>query len=220
MSLKLLNNRWMRIAAASLACALLAACATEPNGDPNQQTKRGAMIGAAIGAAAGLFVGDGELDEVLGGAAVGAGLGAGVGVYMDRQQRALEEEMQYAEVERVDEETLRVNFESDILFGIDSATLSAKSKVDLDDFARVMNEYGKSGILVQGYTDSTGSEAHNEALSQRRAQAVFNHLALREVDPSRMAAIGYGEGYPVADNSTSEGRKLNRRVSILVRGKA
>ena len=57
-------------------------------------------------------------------------------------------------------------------------------------------------------------------LSERRAKAVFNHLALREVEPARMAAIGYGEGYPVADNATPEGRALNRRVSILVKGKA
>ena len=90
----------------------------------------------------------------------------------------------------------------------------------LDQFAQVMREYPKTAILIQGYTDSTGSEEHNLALSQRRAQAVFNHLALREVEPDRMAAIGYGEGYPVADNATAAGRELNRRVSILVKGKA
>lgn len=198
----------------------LSACATTTSDDPYAQTKRGAMIGAAVGAAAGLFVGDGELDEVLGTAAVGAGLGAGVGVYMDKQQHALEQEMQNAEVERIDEETLRVNFDSDILFAVDSATLSPGSRTDLDDFARVMNEYPKTAILIQGHTDSTGSEEHNQSLSERRAESVYNHLALREVDLSRMAAIGYGEGYPVADNSTSEGRSQNRRVSILVRGKA
>lgn len=220
MSMNPLKPGWLRLAAAFVACTLLGACATTPNGDPHQKTKQGAMIGAAVGAAAGLFVGDGELDEVLGGAAVGAGLGAGVGVYMDRQQRALEEEMEYAEIERVDEETLRVNFESDILFAIDSSTLSDQSRLELDDFARVMNEYPKTAILIQGYTDSSGSEAHNLDLSERRAKSVHNHLALREVDLSRMAAIGYGEGYPVADNATTQGRSLNRRVSILVRGKS
>ena len=212
-------GRFVRMAVAFAACTVLVACATTPNGDPHQKAKQGAMIGAAVGAAAGLFVGDGELDEVLGGAAVGAGLGAGVGVYMDRQQAALEEEMEYADVERVDEETLRVNFESDILFAVDSSTLSEKSRLELDDFARVMNEYPKTGILIQGYTDSTGSEPHNLDLSERRAKSVYNHLALREVDQSRMAAIGYGEGYAVADNATEAGRSLNRRVSILVRGK-
>jgi outer membrane protein OmpA-like peptidoglycan-associated protein len=57
-------------------------------------------------------------------------------------------------------------------------------------------------------------------LSERRAKSVYNHLALREVEQGRMAAIGYGEGYPVADNATSQGRAQNRRVSILVKGKA
>jgi outer membrane protein OmpA-like peptidoglycan-associated protein len=204
-----------------MAASLLAGCATTADGDdPYQKTKRGAMIGAAVGAAAGLFVGDGELDEVLGTAAVGAGVGAGIGLYMDKQQQALERDLDNAEVERLDEDTLRVNFNSDILFQIDSATLSSQSKDDLDDFARVMNEYAKSAILIQGHTDSTGSEEYNMRLSERRAQAVYNHLQLREIDSSRMAAIGYGEGYPVADNATPQGRQQNRRVSILVRGKS
>jgi outer membrane protein OmpA-like peptidoglycan-associated protein len=123
-------------------------------------------------------------------------------------------------VERVDEETLRIRFDSDILFAVDSSVLSAGSKNALDDFAQVMMEYPKTAILVQGYTDSTGSEEHNQALSERRAKAVMNHLALRQVDESRMSAIGYGEGYPVADNSTPQGREQNRRVEILVKGKA
>lgn len=205
-----------------IAVLLVSACATPPldNDDPNARTKRGAIIGAAVGAAAGIFVGDGELDEVLGGAAVGAGVGAGIGVYMDRQQQALQRDLEAAEVERLDEETLRINFNSDILFAVDSSTLSARSKGDLDDFARVMNQYPKSAILIQGHTDSTGSEEHNMRLSERRAQAVLNHLLMREIHDSRMAAVGYGEGYPVEDNSTTSGREANRRVSILVRGKA
>lgn len=207
-----------------LVASLLAGCATTPSDsdddDPYKRTKRGAMIGAAVGAAAGVFVGDGELDEVLGTAAVGAGVGAGIGLYMDKQQQALQRDLDNAEVERLDEDTLRVNFDSDILFQVDSATLSSQSKSDLDDFARVMNEYSKSAILIQGHTDSTGSEEYNMQLSERRAQSVLNHLLMRDVHESRMAAVGYGEGYPVADNSTASGRQANRRVSILVRGKA
>ena len=198
---------------------LLAGCATAPSDDPYAQTKRGAAIGAAIGAAAGFFVGDGELDEILGTAAVGAGLGAGVGLYMDKQEQALEE-IEDVQVERLDEETLRVNFDSDILFAVDSAVLSAQSMASLDEFSQVMRDFPQTAILIQGYTDSSGSEEYNLKLSERRAQAVFNHLALREVEAGRMAAIGYGEGYPVADNATPAGRAQNRRVSILVKGKA
>lgn len=204
----------------SMTVVLLAGCATTPSDDPYAKTKKGATIGAAIGAAAGLFVGDGELDEVLGGAAVGAGVGAGIGVYMDKQQQKLEQELENAEVRRIDEETLAVTFNSDILFAVDSATLSSGSKYELDEFASVMNEYPKSAILIQGHTDSTGSEEYNMRLSERRAEAVYNHLLLRNIDPTRMAPVGYGEGYPVAENSTPAGRQLNRRVNILVRGKA
>lgn len=197
---------------------MLAGCATSPD-DPYAKTKRGAAIGAAVGAAAGMMVGDGELDEVLGGAAIGAGVGAGIGVYMDKQQRELEE-IEEVDVERIDEETLRVNFDSDILFQVDSAVLSQRSRDSLDEFAQVMQEYPKTAILVQGFTDSTGTEEYNQRLSERRADAVYNHLAMRGVDRSRMEATGYGEGYPVADNATPEGRSQNRRVSILIRGKA
>ncbi len=214
---------WKRSNAGTLAALaaliLLAGCATTTPDDPYAQTKRGAMIGAAVGAAAGLFVGDGELDEVLGTAAVGAGVGAGIGVYMDKQQRELEE-IEGAEVERIDEETLRVDFDSDILFAVDSATISQASQDELNDFAAVMNSYPKTAIVVQGYTDATGSEEYNQALSERRANAVRNHLIGRQVAPDRMVAVGYGEGYPVADNASEWGRSQNRRVSILVRGKS
>lgn len=198
---------------------LLSACATTTAQDPYAQTKRGAMIGGAVGAAAGLFVGDGELDEVLGTAAVGAGVGAGIGLYMDKQQRELEE-IEGAEVVRVDEETLQVNFDSDILFDIDSALLSSAARNELDEFARVMNRYPKTAIVIQGFTDSTGTEAYNLALSERRAMAVQGQLIAGQVEPDRMVAIGYGEAHPVASNGDAWGRSQNRRVSIMVRGKS
>ncbi len=203
-----------------LATASLGACASlyDP-GDPHAETKRGAVIGAAIGAVAGFFVGDGEADEILASAAIGAGLGAGIGAYMDKQQRELER-IEGVEIERIDEQTLQVHFDSDILFAVDSAILSNHSKYALDDFSHVMNEYTKTAIVIQGHTDSSGSEEHNERLSVRRATSVFNHLAAREVSHDRMIALGYGEGEPVADNATPAGRAQNRRVTILVKGKA
>jgi outer membrane protein OmpA-like peptidoglycan-associated protein len=212
--------RALTLALVLVGAALITGCATtaDPN-DPYGQTKRGAMIGAAIGAAAGLFVGDGELDEVLGTAAVGAGVGAGIGIYMDKQQRELEE-IEGAEVVRVDEETLQVSFDSDILFAVDSAALSQSARDELNEFAGVMGRYPKTAIVVQGHTDSTGSEAYNQSLSERRANAVRNHLAAQGVAPDRMAALGYGEDHPVAGNDSTAGRAQNRRVTILVRGKS
>lgn len=212
------HHRLALCLASSLAL-VLSACATTTAQDPYAQTKRGAMIGGAVGAAAGLFVGDGELDEVLGTAVVGAGVGAGIGLYMDKQQQELEE-IEGADVVRVDEDTLQVNFDSDILFEIDSSLLSSAARGELDEFALVMNRYPKTAIVIQGYTDSTGSESHNLALSERRAESVYAHLAARQVAPDRMVPIGYGEAYPLASNQNAAGRSLNRRVSILVRGKS
>ena len=137
----------------------------------------------------------------------------------DRQQLELER-IDEVDVERIDETTLRVSFDSDILFAFDSAVLSDASRYSLDEFAQVMWEYPQTAIVVQGHTDAIGSEQYNLVLSERRARSVYNHLALRQVDPGRMAAVGYGEGYPVADNTSDVGRQLNRRVSILVRGNA
>ncbi len=209
-------NRYL--VAMTLGLALAGCATTDPN-DPYAKTKQGALIGAGVGAVAGLFVGDGELDEVLGGAAVGAGVGAGIGVYMDKQQREIEQ-IEGVEVERVDEETLNVSFDSDILFDVDSSNLSWASRDELDQFADVMNRYPKTAILVQGHTDSTGSDSYNQRLSERRADSVVNQLSQGGVAWDRMAAMGYGERHPVADNGTEWGRAQNRRVNILVRGKS
>lgn len=212
-------SRGMTISLAAGLALLLSACATTTAQDPYAQTKRGAIIGGAVGAAAGLFVGDGELDEVLGTAVVGAGVGAGIGLYMDKQQRELEA-IEGADVVRVDEETLQVNFDSDILFDINSSALSFTAQNELDEFASVMNRYPQTAIVIQGHTDATGSEAYNLALSERRAESVQRQLLSRQVEPGRMVAIGYGESYPVASNDDAWGRSQNRRVSILVRGKS
>jgi outer membrane protein OmpA-like peptidoglycan-associated protein len=83
-----------------------------------------------------------------------------------------------------------------------------------------MVEFPKTAIVVQGHTDSTGTEAHNQELSERRAGAVFAYLTGRGIDPGRMVSVGYGEGQPVASNDTASGRLQNRRVDLLLKAKA
>ncbi len=70
-------------------------------------------------------------------------------------------------------------------------------------------------VLVEGHTDSIGSDAYNMGLSDRRAKAVFDYLSSRGVNPARMSSVGYGETRPIADNSTDEGRQQNRRVMLI-----
>ena len=113
-----------------------------------------------------------------------------------------------------------VHFESDILFDVDSAILDPASQGALNEVGSVLLEYPKTAVVVQGHTDSTGTEMHNQQLSERRAEAVHNYLAARGVDTGRMSALGYGESFPVASNDTEYGRQQNRRVDILLKAKA
>jgi outer membrane protein OmpA-like peptidoglycan-associated protein len=69
--------------------------------------------------------------------------------------------------------------------------------------------------MVEGHTDSVGTEEYNLALSDRRAKAVFDYLSSRGVDPARVSSVGKGESAPIADNTTAEGRQLNRRVMLI-----
>jgi len=204
--------------------ALLAGCASlqqqrQPRTTERDKTKKGAAIGAASGAVLGAVLGEGELDEILAGAAIGAGVGAGVGAYMDRQEERLAR-IPGTTVERVEDNMLLVHFDSDLLFDVDSAMLTGNSRSALDEAASVLAEYRKTAVIAQGHTDSTGSETHNQALSERRANAVMGHLVARGVEASRITSVGYGEGYPVASNDTSTGRARNRRVDLLLKAKA
>jgi outer membrane protein OmpA-like peptidoglycan-associated protein len=203
----------------------LAGCAMFQR-DPDTQrtterdkTKKGAMIGAAGGAVAGAAAGDGELDKILAGAAIGAGIGAGIGAYMDRQEERLAQ-IPGTRVERVDEKTLLVHFESDILFSVNSSELNPSSRQTLDEAVDVFLEFDKTGIVAQGHTDATGSETYNLELSERRASAVMLHLVHEGIDSSRIAALGFGESYPIASNDSNEGRRQNRRVDLMLRAKA
>lgn len=209
---------------AAVAIALLAGCAQlglerGPRTTQRDRTAKGAGIGAAAGAVGAVLAGKREADEILAGAAIGAVVGAGVGAYMDAQQEKLAR-IPGTSVERVGEDTLLVHFDSDVLFAIDSSAISSESRATLEGVAAVIDEYDKTAVVIQGHTDSTGGEDHNQALSERRATAVRNFLVGRGIDAARMVAIGYGESEPAADNASREGRRLNRRVDILLKAKA
>ncbi len=216
-----------RLVAMTAILALLATtsgCAwvrnqTAPTTTKRDKTKKGAGYGAAAGAAAAILKGEREADEILAGAAIGAAVGAGVGHYMDRQEERFAR-IPGTTLERVSSDVLLVRFDSNVLFAIDSATIGASGRSTLEDVAAILNDYEKTAVVVQGHTDSTGSEEHNFDLSERRAKAVRNHLVDRGVTAGRMTALGYGEGYPVASNASESGRRRNRRVDILLKAKA
>ena len=206
----------LRILSASLLVTALACTEYTTRHD---KTKKGAAIGGAAGAAGAVIKGEREADEILAGAAIGAAAGAGVGAYMDRQEERLAR-IPGTSVERVGDGVLLVKFDSDVLFDVDSAIVKSGQRAVVDDVSEVLVEYPKTAVVVQGHTDSTGTEVHNQDLSERRAEAIANRLIGNGVDDRRVAAIGFGEGYPVADNDSSRGRQLNRRVEILLKARA
>ncbi|MGD1983415.1 MAG: OmpA family protein [Chromatiaceae bacterium] len=101
-------------------------------------------------------------------------------------------------------------------FAFDSAELKPKMKDELDTVvARIQGSRGNEMLQVVGHTDSTGPEAYNQGLSERRAQAAADYLASQGIDASMMTVKGMGESVPVADNASREGRAMNRRVEIV-----
>jgi OOP family OmpA-OmpF porin len=101
-------------------------------------------------------------------------------------------------------------------FDFDKATLKPEAKVVLNEAAALLNKHERVVVEVAGHTDSIGSEAYNQGLSERRANAVQDYLVSKGVRASRLTAKGYGESMPVASNDTDEGRAENRRVELIV----
>lgn len=199
------------------AAVMLSACAD----DPNRRTKAGAAVGAVTGAVLGHQVNDEEGRYV--GAVVGALAGAGVGRYMDKQHVALQERLAAEQareelyITRMAGDALRVGVASDYSFEVDSAELSFGAQSTFDRIANVLKDYDKTAIHVVGHTDSTGSDAYNQKLSERRASEVAKYLSSRGVSSSRILIWGRGESEPVAGNDTKAERARNRRVDIVVK---
>ncbi len=102
-----------------------------------------------------------------------------------------------------------------LLFDFDSAELRPESITELERVVKFMGDVPFAKAMVEGHTDSVGSDAYNLALSDRRAKAVFDYLSSRGVDPARLSSVGKGETAPIADNATAEGRQENRRVMLI-----
>jgi outer membrane protein OmpA-like peptidoglycan-associated protein len=103
-----------------------------------------------------------------------------------------------------------------LVFNTDSATLRPESQEQLGNIAAILKAYPNVRIKIGGYTDNSGDAQHNQTLSQDRANGVRDRLIALGISPDRLEAQGYGEQFPVADNSTEDGRAANRRVSVRV----
>jgi outer membrane protein OmpA-like peptidoglycan-associated protein len=181
-------------------------------------TQKGAVIGAASGGAVGAVIGNQAGNTAVGailGAAIGGAAGAYIGNYMDKQAEEIAADIEGAKVERVGE-GIKITFDSGLLFAFDKSDLTETSKANLSKLGTILNKYPDTEILLEGHTDAVGSDEYNMSLSQRRSQAVANHLQTIGVLPTRFTVMAYGETQPVATNDTEEGRALNRRVEVAI----
>lgn len=191
---------------------MFAGCATW------NKTQKGAAIGAAGGGAAGAIIGRTAGNTALGtiiGATVGGISGAAIGHQMDKQADDIKRDVPDAHVERV-EEGIVVEFSSSVLFGFDEANLSNDAKTNLNKLVYVLNTYPDTNIEIQGHTDSKGSDAYNQTLSEQRAGAVSSYLSTKGIAYNRLTTRGFGENSPKYSNESKKGQDKNRRVEFLI----
>jgi outer membrane protein OmpA-like peptidoglycan-associated protein len=178
----------------------------------------GAIIGAASGAAVGGMVGRANGSTAKGaiiGAAVGGTAGAVIGHQMDQQAKEIKHNVPGATVARVGE-GVDVTLASALLFESNSDVLSEQARTNLTTLAQSLQKYPNTNVLIVGHTDSTGAEANDAALSERRAAATANFLAAQGVSRTRMRTLGRGANEPVAPNDNEADRQRNRRVEVAI----
>ena len=209
-----------------LLCAALAAlvstsaCTTDPETGERHISK--AAIGGIGGALGGYLLGDlvgGRHDrtEKILGAGIGGLAGAGIGAYMDRQERDLRTRTAGTDVQVVREgDNLVLNIPSGITFAYNSADVQPQFRRTLDQVAGTLAQYNQTYIDVYGHTDSIGSDAYNQTLSEQRAVSVARYLEGAGVQSARVGTRGFGESQPIASNDTEAGRAANRRVEVKI----
>ena len=212
-----------RIVGTALAAALLAttaACVTDPV--TGQRTISKAAIGAGVGLVGGYLAGDvvggrNDRTERIVGAGIGAVAGGAVGAYMDKQERELREKTAGTGVDVVRQgDEIILNMPSAITFAFDRYDIQPQFQTTLNQVAQTLSSYPSTYIDVYGHTDSVGTDAYNQTLSQNRAGSVAGYLSSRGVNSARVATRGFGEGQPIASNDTEQGRAENRRVEIRI----
>lgn len=213
------KSRLLVSSIAVLSLVTVSGCVTDPNTGERKVSRT--AIGGGAGALAGLLLGGligGGTGRIIG-AGIGGIAGAAVGYTMDKQIRELRESTAGSGVDIAptdNGQAILVNLPEGVTFDVASAALKPQFRTTLDQIAQSLNQYPNSLIDVYGHTDSTGSDAYNQTLSENRARTVANYLTMQGVSGARVRSQGFGETMPIADNMTEEGRRRNRRVEIKI----
>lgn len=210
------------LAAIALSGAVMTAgCTTDPY--TGQKRINNTAIGAIGGALGGYLLGDivgghNDRTEKILGAGIGAIAGGAVGAYMDRQEQDLRRQTAGTGVDVIRQgDDLILRMPSGITFPVDSSAIQPNFQPTLDQVAQTLTSYNQTYIDVLGHTDTTGSDAYNQALSERRAASVADYLSNRGVARARMGIRGYGEMQPIySPDDTEAKRAANRRVEIKI----
>ena len=206
-------NRLIAVVSVGVLLASPSGCASW-----GSQQKKGAGIGAAGGGVVGGIIGHQTGSTATGviiGAVVGGAAGALIGNHMDAQAEKLARELEDARVSRVGE-GIAVTFDSGILFPYDSAELLPEARSNLRKLADSLQAEARTDVMIVGHTDSAGSDAYNQQLSERRGRSAQDQLTALGVTSSRLASRGRGEAEPIASNETDDGRRQNRRVEVAI----
>ena len=195
--------------------ASLFSCATMQT-NQEKGTAVGAGAGAAVGAILGQVIGRDTESTLIGagiGAAIGGLSGNQVGRYMDLQEKDLRNAVAASESASIrrEQDILRATFKGEAYFDYDSSRLKPGAYAELRRISDILIKYPHSRIEVAGHTDTKGSEAYNQKLSEQRAEAVANELIANGVSAQRIRTVGYGESRPISSNDAA-----NRRVEILI----
>lgn len=201
----------------ALSLALTSGCTVLDPYTGEEKTSKTVKYGA-IGAVVCGIIGSTRNSKSARNAALGCGaIGAGIGAYMDHQEKELRDELAGTGVgvERSGNQ-IHLIMPGDITFETNRYDIQGNFYPVLNSVAKVLYKYKDTDLEVAGFTDSTGSEAYNQGLSEKRAASVAGYLRSQRVAAERLKSIGLGEAHPIASNDTESGRARNRRVELTI----
>ena len=201
----------------AISLSLTSGCTVLDPYTGEEKTSKAVKYGA-IGAVVCGIIGSTRNSKSARNAALGCGaIGAGVGAYMDHQEQELREELAGTGVGVQREgDQIHLIMPGDVTFETNRYDIQGNFYPVLNSVAKVLYKYEDTDLEVAGFTDSTGPDAYNQELSEKRADSVAGYLRGQKVAPQRLKAIGLGEAYPIASNDTESGRSRNRRVELKI----